>query len=150
MEVYGYPSHSLPSSSSASLSFSFGNLVEKVRDFFGFAISVIIEAESTNEAERFEEVTRIMGVEVESPYDVLGVNRNMSADNIKKRYWKLSLMVHPDKCSHPQANQAFVKLNKAFKDLQDPDKRKVMDEKIRLKEEQEEFKAELKAMREDA
>ncbi|KAL7208065.1 hypothetical protein ACSBR1_029926 [Camellia fascicularis] len=102
--------------------------------------AVVTEAESANEAERFEEVTRIMGVEVESPYDVLGVNRNMSADNMKKRYWKLSLMVHPDKCSHPQANQAFVKLNKAFKDLQDPDKRKVMDEKIRLKEEQEEFK----------
>ncbi|KAL7208052.1 hypothetical protein ACSBR1_029915 [Camellia fascicularis] len=102
--------------------------------------AVVTEAESANEAERFEEATRIMGVEVESPYDVLGVNRNMSADNMRKRYWKLSLMVHPDKCSHPQANQAFVKLNKAFKDLQDPDKRKVMDEKIRLKEEQEEFK----------
>lgn len=34
----------------------------------------------------------------------------------------MSLMVHPDKCSHPQAHQAFVKLNKAFKDLQDPEK----------------------------
>ncbi|XP_027072901.1 uncharacterized protein [Coffea arabica] len=66
------------------------------------------------------------------------------------RYWKLSLMVHPDKCSHPQAHQAFVKLNKAFKDLQDPDKRKALDEKIKLKEEQEEFKAELKAMKEAA
>lgn len=31
-------------------------------------------------------------------------------------------MVHPDKCSHPQAHQAFVQLNKAFKELQDPDK----------------------------
>lgn len=38
------------------------------------------------------------------------------------RYWKLSLLVHPDKCSHPQAHQAFIKLNKAFKELQDPDK----------------------------
>lgn len=36
------------------------------------------------------------------------------------RYWKLSLMVHPDKCTHPEAHQAFIKLNKAFKDLQDP------------------------------
>lgn len=34
----------------------------------------------------------------------------------------MSLLVHPDKCSHPQAQQAFVKLNKAFKELQDPDK----------------------------
>lgn len=38
------------------------------------------------------------------------------------RYWKLSLLVHPDKCTHPQAHQAFVLLNQAFKDLQDPDK----------------------------
>ncbi|CAA3012927.1 Hypothetical predicted protein [Olea europaea subsp. europaea] len=112
--------------------------------------AVVTEAESANEAERFEEITRIMGAEDDSPYDVLSVNKNMSAENIKKRYWKLSLMVHPDKCSHPQAHQAFVKLNKAFKDLQDPDKRKALDEKITLKEEQEEFKAELKAMREAA
>ncbi|XAR55632.1 hypothetical protein NMG60_11035763 [Bertholletia excelsa] len=112
--------------------------------------AVVTEAESANEAERFEEVTRIMGVEVDNPYDVVGVNRNMSADNIKKRYWKLSLMVHPDKCPHPEAHQAFIKLNKAFKDLQDPDKRKALDDKIKAKEEQEEFKAELKAMREAA
>lgn len=55
----------------------------------------------------------------DSPYDILGVNRNMSSDHTKKRYWKLSLMVHPDKCPHPQAHQAFIKLNKAFKDLQE-------------------------------
>ncbi|KAL3503999.1 hypothetical protein ACH5RR_033840, partial [Cinchona calisaya] len=112
--------------------------------------TLVAEVESSNEAERFEEITRIMGAEVDSPYDILRVNKDMSAENMKKRYWKLSLMVHPDKCSHPQAHQAFVKLNKAFKDLQDPDKRKALDEKIKLKEEQEEFKAELKAMKEAA
>ncbi|KAK9271165.1 hypothetical protein L1049_026754 [Liquidambar formosana] len=112
--------------------------------------AVVSEAESANDAERFEEVTRIMGVEADSPYDVLGMNQNMSADNMKKRYWKLSLMVHPDKCSHPQAHQAFIILNKAFKDLQDPDKRKALDDKIKLKEEEEELKAELKVMREAA
>lgn len=84
--------------------------------------AMINEAESANEAERFEEVTRIMEVDADSPYDVLGVNHNMSSANVKKRYWKISLLVHPDKCSHPQANQAFIKLNKAFKDLQDPEK----------------------------
>ncbi|XP_022718240.1 uncharacterized protein LOC111276730 [Durio zibethinus] len=112
--------------------------------------ALVAEAESANEAERFEEVTRIMGVEPDCPYDVIGANRNMSADNIKKKYWKLSLLVHPDKCPHPQAHQAFIILNKAFKELQDPDKRKALDEKIKLKEEQEEFKAELRAMREAA
>ncbi|KAG4910691.1 hypothetical protein JHK87_056807 [Glycine soja] len=112
--------------------------------------ALVSEAESANEAERFEEVTRIMEVEADSPYDVLGVNHNMSSDNIKKKYWKMSLLVHPDKCSHPQAHQAFIKLNKAFKELQDPEKRKAMDEKIKLKQEQEQFQAELKTMREAA
>ncbi|CAL5371355.1 NEP1-interacting protein-like 1 [Camellia sinensis] len=41
MEVYGYPSHSLPSSSSTS-SFSFCNLIDKVKEFFRFALSAIV------------------------------------------------------------------------------------------------------------
>ncbi|KAL3625919.1 hypothetical protein CASFOL_030448 [Castilleja foliolosa] len=66
------------------------------------------------------------------------------------QYWKLSLIVHPHKSSHPQAQQAFVKLDKAFKNLQDPDKRKALDDRIKLKEEQDAFKANLKAMCEAA
>ncbi|KAJ6803739.1 uncharacterized protein M6B38_189825 [Iris pallida] len=112
--------------------------------------AMVAEAESANEAERFEEVSRIAGAEVDKPYEVLGVNWKMSSANVKKRYWKLSLLVHPDKCSHPQAQEAFVKLNQAFKDLQDPAKRQAIDEKIKLKEEQEEMKAELQAHREAA
>ncbi|GJN40334.1 hypothetical protein PR202_gb29539 [Eleusine coracana subsp. coracana] len=66
------------------------------------------------------------------------------------RYWKLSLLVHPDKCPHPSAQEAFVKLNNTFKDLQDPDKRGAIDGKIKKKEEMEQFEIELKAMREAA
>ncbi|RLM92185.1 heat shock protein binding protein [Panicum miliaceum] len=95
-------------------------------------------------------VTRILAADTNSPYDVLGVNWKMSTDNMKKRYWKLSLLVHPDKCPHPSAQEAFVKLNNAFKDLQDPDKRGAIDEKIKKKDEMEQFEIELKAMREAA
>ncbi|GAA0153922.1 chaperone [Lithospermum erythrorhizon] len=112
--------------------------------------AVVNEVQSANEAERFEEVARIIGAAVDSPYDILGVNHNMSDDNMKKRYWKLSLMVHPDKCAHPQAHQAFIKLNKAYKDLQDTDKRKALDDKINLKKQEEERMADLKVMREAA
>ncbi|KAM7266475.1 hypothetical protein ACFE04_004372 [Oxalis oulophora] len=100
--------------------------------------ALLIEAGSANEAERFEELNLILH------------NHRMTPENIKKRYWKLSLWVHPDKCFHPQAHQAFIILNKAFKELQHPDKRKVLDEKIELKEQQEAYKVELKAMREAA
>ncbi|KAL6993392.1 hypothetical protein U1Q18_011508 [Sarracenia purpurea var. burkii] len=41
MEVIGYPSHSLPSSPSTS-SFPFGNLVDRVKEFFRFALSSVI------------------------------------------------------------------------------------------------------------
>ncbi|KAI5555430.1 hypothetical protein BDE02_19G079900 [Populus trichocarpa] len=51
--------------------------------------AVVAEAASANEAERFEEVTRIMDAVGDSLYDVVGVNRNMSADNIKKSLNKL-------------------------------------------------------------
>ncbi|XP_048497401.1 uncharacterized protein LOC104890009 isoform X2 [Beta vulgaris subsp. vulgaris] len=112
--------------------------------------ALVTEAESANEAERFEEVTRIMGVESDNPYDIVGVNHKMPGENMKKRYWKLSLLVHPDKCSHPQAHQAFIKLSKAFKDLQDPDKRKAFDDTLKKKEAEEELKAFLKSMREAA
>ncbi|KAI5010492.1 hypothetical protein ZWY2020_012629 [Hordeum vulgare] len=112
--------------------------------------AMVAEAASANEAERFEEVTRILGADADALYDVLGINWKMSPDNIKKRYWKLSLLVHPDKCPHPSAQEAFVKLNNAFKDLQDPQKRGAIDEKIQKKEEMEQFEVELKAMREAA
>ncbi|XP_020518629.1 DNA topoisomerase 1 isoform X2 [Amborella trichopoda] len=111
---------------------------------------MVAEAESANDAERFEEVSRIIGAEDSNPYEVLGLNREVSAEFIKKRYWKMSLLVHPDKCPHPEAQQAFVKLNQSFKDLMDPEKRGVIDEKIKEKEELEEFKAEMQACREAA
>lgn len=112
--------------------------------------AVVSEAASVNEAERFEEVTRILVADTNSPYDVLGINWKMSTDNMKKRYWKLSLLVHPDKCPHPSAQEAFVKLNNAFKDLQNPDKRCAIDDKIKKKEDMQQFEIELKALREAA
>jgi hypothetical protein len=33
--------------------------------------------------------------------------------SVKKAFWKLSLMVHPDKCDHPQAAEAFDLVKKA-------------------------------------
>ncbi|KAI5071254.1 hypothetical protein GOP47_0013505 [Adiantum capillus-veneris] len=112
--------------------------------------AAVKEAESANEAERFEEVERILGPEIGNAYDLLGLKVGASAELMKKRYWKLSLLVHPDKCTHPKAHEAFTALNQAFKDLQDPMKRAKIDQQIQEKETREEFKAELKAKREAA
>ncbi len=36
----------------------------------------------------------------------------------RKRYWRLSLLIHPDKCTHPKANDAFQAVGHAAKQLQ--------------------------------
>ena len=52
------------------------------------------------------------------PYQLLGVEPAASAAIIKKRYWRLSLMIHPDKCSHTLAHAAFDAVAQAAKALQ--------------------------------
>ncbi|KAJ7557479.1 hypothetical protein O6H91_05G128200 [Diphasiastrum complanatum] len=112
--------------------------------------AAVAEAESANEAERFEEVARILSLESGNAYELLGAKPDSSVEVIKKRYWKLSLLVHPDKCAHPQAQQAFTAVNRAFKDIEDPTKRAEIDRKLAEKQMREEYEEELKSLREAA
>ncbi|OLP81606.1 Methyltransferase-like protein 13 [Symbiodinium microadriaticum] len=41
----------------------------------------------------------------------------VDAANLRKQYRRLALAVHPDKCTHPQAKEAFQKLSEAFEVL---------------------------------
>lgn len=60
-------------------------------------------------------------------YDVIGVDPAAPTADIKKRYWRLSLMIHPDKCSHALANEAFQAVSKAARVLQDVGGRQELD-----------------------
>ncbi len=53
-------------------------------------------------------------------YKVVGVERDAKGQDVKKRYWRLSLLIHPDKCDHPRAQDAFNAVSQAAKDLQVP------------------------------
>lgn len=37
---------------------------------------------------------------------------------VKKTFWRLSLLIHPDKCRHPRANDVFQAVTKAAEALQ--------------------------------
>eukprot|EP00913_Durusdinium_trenchii_P015052 g14117.t1 len=41
----------------------------------------------------------------------------VTADELRRQYRKLALLVHPDKCSSPDAKAAFQKLSEAFEHL---------------------------------
>jgi len=62
------------------------------------------------------------------PYDVLGVSKNASADEVKSAFRKLAKKLHPDANKHdPKAASRFAELNAAYEIIGDADKRKAYD-----------------------
>ncbi|KAL6499708.1 hypothetical protein OROGR_027618 [Orobanche gracilis] len=56
-------------------------------------------------------------------FEYLNLPFDSHVDDVKKQYRKLSLLVHPDKCKHPQSKEAFGALAKAQQVLLDPQER---------------------------
>lgn len=56
-------------------------------------------------------------------YEVLGVNRNASEDEIKGAFRKLARQYHPDVNKEPDAEEKFKEINEAYGVLSDADKR---------------------------
>ncbi len=63
-------------------------------------------------------------------YDILGVDKTASADEIKKAYRRLALEWHPDrhKDDKETAEKKFKEINEAYQVLSDPQKRSAYDQ----------------------
>ncbi len=60
-------------------------------------------------------------------YEVLGVGRSASDDEIKKAYRKLALQYHPDRNKAPEATERFKEATEAYQVLSDAEKRSAYD-----------------------
>jgi len=68
-----------------------------------------------------------MAVKFHDYYQVLGVGRDASQEEIQRAYRKLARQYHPDVNKNPQAAEKFKQLSEAYEVLKDPDKRKKYD-----------------------
>jgi molecular chaperone DnaJ len=60
-------------------------------------------------------------------YEVLGVARTASDDDIKKAYRRLALQYHPDRNGAPEATERFKEATEAYQVLSDSEKRSLYD-----------------------
>jgi DnaJ-class molecular chaperone len=62
-------------------------------------------------------------------YNILGVNKGASEDEIKKAYRKMAMQYHPDKNSSPEAETKFKEAAEAYDVLGNSEKRSNYDRK---------------------
>lgn len=61
-------------------------------------------------------------------YEILGISKNATSQEIKSAYRKQALKWHPDKNKSTDSTERFKQINKAFEVLSDPKKRQLYDE----------------------
>lgn len=62
-------------------------------------------------------------------YEILGVNRNVTQDELKSSYRKLALKYHPDRNpGNKEAEEKFKEASEAYEVLQDSQKRRIYDQ----------------------
>ncbi len=67
-------------------------------------------------------------MEFKNYYDVLGVARDATQDEIKKAFRRLARKYHPDVSKEPDAEQRMKEVNEAYAVLSDPEKRAAYDQ----------------------
>jgi curved DNA-binding protein len=69
-----------------------------------------------------------MAVKYKDYYEILGVPRTATQEEIQRAYRKLARKYHPDVNKEPRAEEKFKEINEAYEVLKDPEKRRRYDQ----------------------
>lgn len=59
--------------------------------------------------------------------DALQVRKDTPSNEVRANYYRVSRLVHPDKCAHPHAAAAAAAVNQAYDTLSNPVKKVLYD-----------------------
>ncbi|SIO73167.1 DnaJ homolog subfamily C member 8 [Babesia microti strain RI] len=111
-------------SSNTSNSNNDENNIGDVDEIFGSFMNEIDSIRNSKNESRLDKkmdsnghVIRLISQAFPSPYQVLGVGPDATIDDIKREFRNISRYIHPDKCRHPRAQEAFHILKKAYEDI---------------------------------
>jgi len=83
-------------------------------DFWDAKISEILAGDNSRNVDQANEVNRVMTTFNLNPYEILNVRFDASPRNISATYRKVAALIHPDKCSHPAAREAFERVKESY------------------------------------
>jgi len=102
---------------------------EKYHSDWGDDYEELGQRKNTKEDKEFREAAN--NDELPNYYDVIGVSKNATPDEIKKKFRELAMKTHPDKTKE-DSEKEMAELNKAYEILSDKERREKYDRYLKV------------------
>jgi molecular chaperone DnaJ len=102
---------------------------EKYHSDWGDDYEELGQRKNTKEDKEFREAAN--NDELPNYYDVIGVSKDATPDEIKKKFRELAMKTHPDKTKEDSENE-MAELNKAYEILSDKERREKYDRYLQV------------------